>query len=61
MAQLLTKSELVSRLQLISQEVMSKIDARPTKDVVNKSLSKLNQKIMTAIEERVQSLNQKFI
>lgn len=50
-SQMLTKSELVSRLDSIISQVNTKIEFRPTKEVVNKSLTKLNQKLVDKIEK----------
>ena len=48
---MLTKGELVQRLQLISSDFHAKFDVRPTKDVVNASLSKIDKKFSKIIEE----------
>ena len=47
---MLTKSELVTRLDSILMECNKKIEMRPTKDVVNQSLKKLNQMLVDKID-----------
>ena len=46
---------------MITQEVAQKVDARPTKEIVNKSLAKLNQKMTSYVDEQDQKLNIKIL
>jgi len=47
---MLTKGELVQRLQLITSDFHAKFDIRPTKEVLNASLNKVDKKLTKVIE-----------
>ena len=60
MHNMLTKNELFERLQGFTTELNQKIDQRPTKEVVNTSLTKLDKKFTNLIDEQKAQTNLQF-